>query len=136
MQKRKHEKAPAHMIELAKNLRRNQTDAETVVWNLLRNRQMENAKFRRQHPIEGYIADFYCEQYQLVIELDGGQHFTDAGIKKDVERTQRLNELGIHVLRFENRQVLTETETVLQMIYEALTPALSRGERELTASTL
>jgi very-short-patch-repair endonuclease len=125
-----YEKAPAHMIELAKNLRRNQTDAETVVWNLLRNRQVANAKFRRQHPIEGYIADFYCDEYQLVIELDGGQHFTDAGIKKDTERTQRLNELGINVLRFDNRQVLTETETVLQMIYDALTPALSRKAGE------
>ena len=114
------EKTPAHMIELARNLRQNQTNAETLIWQLVRNRQVANAKFRRQQPIEGYIADFYCHQYKLVIELDGSQHFTEDGIKQDALRTQRLNQLGITVLRFDNRQVLLETEAVLQVIYEQL----------------
>ncbi|MEY4587943.1 MAG: hypothetical protein RL497_19 [Pseudomonadota bacterium] len=111
---------PEHILELAKQLRQNQTDAEKLVWYLLRNRQLANAKFRRQHPIEGYIADFYCHEHKLIIELDGGQHFTEEGIKKDAQRTARLNALGIQVLRFDNRQVFTQTEAVLQMIYDKL----------------
>jgi type I restriction enzyme M protein len=115
------QKTPEHMTELAKQLRQNQTDAEKLIWHSLRNRQLANAKFRRQHPIEGYIADFYCHEHKLVIELDGGQHFTEDGIRKDAQRTARLNELGIQVLRFDNRQVLTQIEAVLQMIYDRLT---------------
>jgi|GEM_PF-33101 len=115
------EQTPPHMIELAKNLRKNQTDAETLIWKLLRNRQIANAKFRRQHPIEGYIADFYCHEHKLVIELDGGQHFTEEGMQKDALRTQRFNELGISVLRFDNRQVLLETEAVLEEVYAVIT---------------
>lgn len=114
------EKIPAHMIELARNLRQSQTNTEILIWQLLRNRQIANAKFRRQHPIEGYIADFYCHEHKLAIELDGSQHFSDAGLQKDAVRTQRLNELGITVLRFDNRQVFLETEGVLQAIYNAL----------------
>jgi len=113
-------KLPYAMIELAKQLRQNQTDAEKLIWYLLRNRQLANAKFRRQHIVAGYIADFYCHEHKLVIELDGGQHFTEHGIHKDAQRTTRLNELGIQVVRFDNRQVLTETEAVLQTIYEKL----------------
>ncbi|HSX51638.1 MAG TPA: endonuclease domain-containing protein, partial [Cellvibrio sp.] len=108
------------MIELAKQLRQSQTDAEKFMWQLLRNRQLANAKFRRQHPIEGFIADFYCHEHKLVIELDGSQHFTEIGMRKDAQRTMRLNELGIRVLRFDNRQVLTETGAVLQMVFERL----------------
>ena len=90
------------------------------MWKLLRDRQVANAKFRRQHPIEGYIADFYCHEYKLIVELDGSQHLTEQGLLADALRTQRLNELGIRVRRFDNRQVLVETEAVLQVIYDAL----------------
>lgn len=114
------EPAPAHMIELAKKLRKTQTNAEAFIWKLLRNRQITNAKFRRQHPIEGFVADFYCHECKLIIELDGGQHFTEEGLLKDAVRTQRLNELGIRVLRFDNRQAFLETGTVLQVIYDAV----------------
>ncbi len=117
------------LIELARELRQQQTDAEIFLWRLLRNRQLLNAKFRRQHPIENYIADFYCDEHKLIVELDGGQHFTEEGIAKDVIRTQRLNDLGIKVLRFDNRQVLTQIESVLAEI--ALTLALSQRERGL-----
>ena len=120
MTKMTKEKTPAHMIELARNLRQNQTNAETLIWQLVRNRQIANAKFRRQQPIEGYIADFYCHEHKLIIELDGSQHFTEDGIKQDALRTQRLNQLGITVLRFDNRQVFLETEVVLEVIYNAV----------------
>lgn len=112
------EQAFDYMIELAKQLRKNQTDAEKLMWLLIRNRQLAGAKFRRQHPIEGYIADFYCHEHKVVIELDGSQHFTTEGLRKDEQRSMRLSELGIEVLRFDNRQVLSETESVLQVIYE------------------
>jgi len=125
-------KATTKLIEFARELRKNQTDAETVLWQLLRNRQLNNLKFRRQHPIDNYIADFYCHELKLVIELDGGQHFTDKGKQKDIQRTSNLKQHGIEVLRFDNRQVLTETEAVLESIY-ALTLALSHGEREQTS---
>jgi very-short-patch-repair endonuclease len=115
------ETTPEHMIELAKQLRRSQTDAEKLMWHLIRSRQLANAKFRRQHPIEGYITDFYCHEYKLVIELDGSQHFTESGTTTDAQRTARLKALGIEVLRFDNRQVLTDIEAVLQMIYDRLT---------------
>jgi very-short-patch-repair endonuclease len=117
------DKAPGQLIELAQQLRRNQTDAEKLLWCLLRNRQLANAKFRRQHPINGYIADFYCHEHKLVVELDGGQHFTEEGVEKDAHRTKRLNESDIRVLRFSNSQVLIEIEAVLQVIYEKVTPS-------------
>lgn len=116
-------KAPEQLIELAKQLRQNQTDAEKLLWYLLRNRQLANAKFRRQHPIAGYIADFYCHEHKLAVELDGGQHFTEVGIERDAQRTERLNKSGVQVLRFANSQVLTEIEAVLQMIHEKVMPS-------------
>ena len=115
------DKAPEHLVQLAKQLRQNQTDAENLLWYLLRNRQLANAKFRRQHPVEGCIADFYCHEHKLVVELDGGQHFTEEEIKKDAQRTARLSAVGIQVLRFDNGQVFAETEAVLQLIYEKVT---------------
>jgi len=111
---------PTHIIQLAKSLRNNQTNAESFIWKLLRNRNIANAKFRRQHPIENYIADFYCHEHKLIVELDGSQHFTEEGMQKDTLRSQQLHELGISVLRFDNRQVFLETEAVLQVIYDAL----------------
>ncbi len=119
------------LIELARELRQQQTDAEIFLWRLLRNRQLLNAKFRRQHPIENYIADFYCDEHKLIVELDGGRHFTEEGIAKDVIRTQRLNDLGIKVLRFDNRQVLAQIESVLAEIAPTLTLTLSQRERGL-----
>jgi type I restriction enzyme M protein len=92
------------------------------MWQALRNRQIANAKFRRQHPVGPYILDFYCHEHELAIELDGSQHFTDEGKAKDQARTKALHEKGITVLRFDNHQVLTETEAVLMRIYEELTP--------------
>jgi len=110
------------LIQWARDLRATQTDAESLMWQALRNRQIANAKFRRQHPVGPYILDFYCHEHELAIELDGSQHFTDEGKAKDQARTKALHEKGITVLRFDNHQVLSETEAVLMRIYEALTP--------------
>jgi len=105
-------------VERARLLRRNQTEAERVLWSRLRNRQLCAAKFRRQHPLGHYVADFCCTEGRLVIELDGGQHALSS--EADQERTEALGVLGYRVIRFWNNEGLRETEAVLQRIAEAL----------------
>ncbi len=103
-----------------RELRQNQTDAEKLMWSLLRNRGLDGAKFRRQHPHKGYILDFYCHQAKLAVELDGSGHLEEEQVRHDEERTKILNEDGIQVLRFWNSAVFNDTETVLGEIREAL----------------
>jgi primosomal protein N' (replication factor Y) len=98
-------------------LRTNATDAERRLWRVLRNRQLEGCKFRRQHPIGPYVADFACTRHQLVVEADGGQH---AGNPDDIRRTEWLESQGWRVLRFWNNEILDNTEGVLGRIQEAL----------------
>jgi adenine-specific DNA-methyltransferase len=104
--------------ERARSLRRDQTDAERVLWQHLRNRRLLGCKFRRQHPIGPFFVDFVCLELMLVIEIDGGQHALD--IERDAERTAYLGSKGFSVLRFWNNQVLSETESVLEKIYQVL----------------
>ncbi len=107
------------MKHLARALRKHQTDAEKVLWYRLRNRQLEGWKFRRQQVIGSYIVDFLCLEPKLVIELDGGQHATRT--EQDDQRTQYLQCLGYHVLRFWNHDVLREPNIVLEAIRAAIT---------------
>jgi very-short-patch-repair endonuclease len=100
-------------IRIARRLRVNQTDAETVLWNRIRNRQIDGHKFVRQEPILGYICDFVCRERRLIIEVDGGQHNESA---TDAIRDRRLIDEGYRVLRFWNNDVLGNTEGVLTMI--------------------
>jgi very-short-patch-repair endonuclease len=104
-------------IRFARRLRVNQTDAETVLWNRIRNRQLDGHKFARQVPIGGYICDFVCREKQLVIEVDGGQHNESTA---DAIRDRRLNEEGYRVIRFWNNDVLGNIEGVLLTIQSAL----------------
>ena len=90
------------------------TDAERKLWRHLRNRQLEGLKFRRQVPLFGFYADFFCESANIVVELDGGQHATQT--EWDGNRTKVLQEAGIHVLRFWNNEVLENIEGVLAEI--------------------
>jgi very-short-patch-repair endonuclease len=94
------------------------TDAESLLWRLLRGRRMGGAKFRRQHPLGRYILDFYCIEKKLCLELDGGQH-ADA-LEYDRSRDAWIRDQGIRVLRFWNNQMLAETEAVLEVIYGAI----------------
>jgi len=103
---------------LARELRKNQTDAEKKLWRHLRNRQLKDFKFRRQYVIDGYIADFACVEAKLIIELDGGQHLEQQAY--DEKRTTILKQHGFHVLRFWNDEVLKQTDDVLRVICEAL----------------
>ena len=115
------------LLAFARQLRQQQTDAEKLLWALLRNRRLAGFKFRRQHPVRPYVLDFYCHAAGLAIELDGGQHDEPGARAHDAQRTAFLEGQGIRVLRFWNHEVLTQTGAVLQTIYDALTPALSQG---------
>ncbi len=106
-----------HDNSIPKNLRRNMTDAERLLWRHLRSQQM-GVKFRRQHAFENFVLDFVCLTTMLVIELDGGQHAEQTS--KDAQRTLALERAGFRVLRFWNNQVLSETAAVLDAIYSAL----------------
>ena len=124
---------PQDLLDFARQLRKEQTDAERLMWSLLRDRRLAGFKFRRQHPVEPYILDFYCHEGNLAVELDGGQHNEPDERARDSKRTAFLKDRGIRVLRFWNHEVLTNTEGVLQSIYDALTPALSQSERGVAA---
>ncbi|WKA27689.1 endonuclease domain-containing protein [Bradyrhizobium roseum] len=100
-------------IQIARQLRVNQTDAETVLWNRIRNRQIDGHKFARQVPIFCYICDFVCRERRLIIEVDGGQHNES---EADVIRDRRLTDQGYRVLRFWNNDVLGNIEGVLTAI--------------------
>jgi adenine-specific DNA-methyltransferase len=109
-------KLPEDIRAYAREMRSKMTDAEALLWKLLRNRRIANAKFRRQHPLGRYILDFYCDDKKLGIELDSGQH--GETVKYDKQRDDWLHAQGIQVLRFWNNQVLTETEAVMEVIYQ------------------
>jgi very-short-patch-repair endonuclease len=100
----------------ARHLRRNVTDAEKKLWHELRMLKQEGRHFRRQVPIAGFIADFACYNCRLIVELDGGQHNTQAGLAYDSERSRRLETKGFRVLRFWNVDVFQNLEGVIDMI--------------------
>lgn len=103
-----------------KHLRQNMTDAEHRLWHHLRARRLKGFKFRRQHPINPYIVDFYCHSANLIIEIDGAHHFDPETKTKDQMRTEYLESNGLKVIRFDNRQVLLDTEGVLEAILREL----------------
>ena len=107
------------LLDTARELRKKQTPAESVMWKLLRDRRLMNMKFRRQHQFGDYIVDFYCHDYKLVIELDGGVHNSDGQKKHDHKRDAYLASMGITVLRFRNEEFLAKPETILQCIADA-----------------
>lgn len=104
----------------ARALRAMQTEVERRLWQRLRNRQLNRAKFRRQYPIGGYIVDFCCISSQLVIELDGRQHGEDQRLQADEHRTQFLQSQGYRVLRFWNEEALENMDGVVERITENL----------------
>lgn len=100
----------------ARRLRGDLTDAEQALWSRIRRKQIRGVQFYRQKPLLNFIVDFYCSKAQFVIELDGGQHFEPEYLQKDIDRDKALRELGLLVLRIDNRQVLTEMDGVLSVI--------------------
>ena len=110
--KRKH-------IERCRILRKNQTDAENKLWSILRNRQLQGVKFRRQFPIDRFILDFYCPEYKLAVEADGGQHYYN-GKKRDEIRAKTLSKYEIKILRFSDLDILNNIEGVCEVIEKAI----------------
>ena len=123
--KNKHHKdifhgASSQIFRNANRLRKNMTEAEKTLWQALRNRQLLNVKFRRQHPIAKYVTDFYCRECNLVIELDGGYHNDPQQQENDEIRSTELQEMGLHTIRFKNEEVMENLPDVLEKIKEAL----------------
>jgi very-short-patch-repair endonuclease len=107
---------------LRQSLRSSQTDAERYLWSRLRSNQLLGLRFFRQYSLGRFILDFYCPTIKLAIELDGGQHAEENHIESDQVRTDFLKENGVRVLRFWNNDVLKDIDSVLQKIYNEITP--------------
>jgi very-short-patch-repair endonuclease len=113
--------ASVRTFEAARILRRNMTLAEKIIWRKLRNKNLLDARFRRQHPINIFIVDFYCHKLKLVIEIDGEIHFDKKAKKYDSGRTGELEKMGLRVIRFTNDQVLYKLDSVISEIFEVIT---------------
>ncbi len=109
----------------ARTLRREQTEAERAIWNLLRAHRLNGAGFRRQTPIGPYVADFMCRHAHLIVEIDGGQHFETGQAKRDARRDAFLAAKGFRVLRFHNHDVMTNRQGVAETIAASLAAAPS-----------
>ena len=108
--------ASTEQFHTARSLRHNMTEAERVLWNELKNRKMNGLKFRRQHPLHYYIADFYCHEKKLIIEVDGGIHNSKATKEHDENRSAELERLGISVIRVTNEQIINSLGEVIKTI--------------------
>ena len=125
--------------EPARRVRRNQTDAERLLWFRLRDRRLEGLKFKRQVPIERFVVDFFCADAKLIVELDGGHHTQNS--ERDADRTRVLEAMGYLVLRFWNHDVIRNMDGVLEDILSTINrdrseppppPPLPCGERGRT----
>jgi very-short-patch-repair endonuclease len=119
---------PPELLIFARQLRKEQTDAESLLWYLLRGRRFCGFKFRRQYAVCGYILDFYCHDIALAVELDGGGHNLEEQHLYDEERTKVLNAVGIRVVRFWNNDVLNSLEDVLEELYALLRAATDESQ--------
>jgi len=110
----KHIVNPKKLLPRRRELRQNQTEAERIFWNRIRDGRFFGLKFKRQYGLGSYILDFYCREKKLAIELDGSQHIEN--VDYDNERTKYLNSFGIAVLRFWNNDVMRDMDAVLESI--------------------
>ena len=107
-------------LKQAKMLRKNMTEQEKILWNILRNNKFYGLKFKRQVPIGNYVVDFACEIHNLIIELDGGQHNEPDNIEYDKQRTEFLENKGYKVLRFWNNEIDDNIDGVCEVIYKTI----------------
>lgn len=114
---------------LARVLRSNMTDAEQCLWQRIRSRQIGGVQFYRQKSLLSFIVDFYCAKAKMVIELDGSQHYDPEHQAKDQQRDMQLAHAGLKVLRFDDRQVLKESEAVLKVIYDEVVERISNSPK-------
>ena len=113
------------LFRLAERMRRNPTEAEKILWERLKKFRSTGFIFRRQHPIDFYIADFYCHQLKLVIEVDGEIHLDDPVREHDESRTGELERFGIKVIRFTNKEVINNQESIMKQINKYLDDSAS-----------
>ncbi|RXQ94378.1 DUF559 domain-containing protein [Ancylomarina salipaludis] len=108
--------AKPHIFEKAKALRNNMTFAELKLWELIRNKQVQGLRFRAQHPIDIFIADFYCHSLKLIIEVDGGIHQSPEQKEYDIGREAEISHWGIKIIRFTNDEIEKEIDGVFNRI--------------------
>ena len=108
--------AKPDIFKLAKELRKLDTEAEKILWSRLHNNQVLGLQFRRQHPINRFIADFYCPEIKLIIEVDGSIHELPEYQSQDLGRSDILNDFGITVIRFTNEQIIEEIDSTIEQI--------------------
>lgn len=115
-----HIMAPGKGFEHGRALRQQQTETEKLFWEVVRSGRLEGLKFRRQHPIGPFIADFYCHEHKLVVELDGSVHDEAEQKAYDENRDYWMTEYGLTVLRFTNESVIDDLDTVKQQIRQLI----------------
>jgi very-short-patch-repair endonuclease len=122
-------RASRNTFEKAHGLRNNMTEAEKILWNELKNRKVFKTRFRRQHPIDIFVADLYCHEYKLVIEIDGEIHSIHEIQEHDDGRTYEIEKFGIKTLRFTNNQIFTDLDSVKENILKEVSkpPLGGRG---------
>ncbi|MBI2999222.1 MAG: DUF559 domain-containing protein [Deltaproteobacteria bacterium] len=113
----------------ARQLRKNMTESEQVLWERLRKRQILDVQFYRQKPIGNYIVDFFAPKAKLVVEVDGSQHMKVPEVLEDRHRDEYLTHHGLLVLRFNDLEVLKETDGVVEVIFERLSEQLKKSPR-------
>ena len=125
--KERRKNRPEELTE-RRSLRTNGTKEETMMWKVLKNRQVSGVRFRRQFSVGAYILDFYCPELKLCIELDGAGHYNSEGLRHDYVRDKYLSELGIRVLRFENLAVLKMQPVMLAEIEAVIAELREKGK--------
>ena len=123
--------AKPSVFKLAKELRKNETEAEKMLWSKLNKNQIIGLQFRRQHPINIFIADFYCPKIKLVIEVDGSIHEIFEYEEHDIGRSEMLNDFGITVIRFTNEKILNDLDGTIKQIESEIRKLLIETRQQL-----
>ena len=114
--------AKPDLKEIAREMRKNPTKVENILWQQLRNKKFEGRIFRRQHPVDIFIVDFYCHSERLVIEVDGGVHEVKDIKSRDQGRTDEMNRFDLRVIRFTNEEIINDMTSVLEKIKQNFLP--------------
>ncbi len=120
----------AFLRQRAKQMRRAMTPAERLLWSHLRNDQLDGLRFRRQQPVGPYVADFMCPKIKLIVEVDGDVHATAEQLEKDRVRTEYLVGHGLYVMRFNNREVLSDVEECVEEVRRWVSERASGGPKD------
>ena len=123
--------AKPQIFEKATQLRNNMTQAEKLLWNKLKDRNLFPHKFRRQHPVDIFIVDFYCHHVKLVVEVDGDYHLNNEQAEYDIGRSAEIAGWGLKIIRFSNREVLQN----LNLVVETIQKAIAFKEKEILSES-